>query len=213
MSLKDRKKNQTAVISSCQCCINYTFLALTLPTFPVYLQLHYIWPFVGILIQLSFRFLPLFLPLFVYTGQVLHFYFKNCSNDKISARIWVNIIMLIIQMSHFKQIKQKSFHFAFMWMNMYDSGHSCCPQLIYSSLSLKEKKKIPRFIKVLEPSKGRKTDMFINLQLVICRVSARCHYARPPLHLYWIYCMQVTEVCHTQKIQSPLHTSTGSTVV
>lgn len=44
-------------------------------------------------------------------------------------------------MSHFKQIKQKSFHFAFMWMNMYDSVHSCCPQLIYSSLSLKEKKK------------------------------------------------------------------------
>lgn len=43
-------------------------------------------------------------------------------------------------MSHFKQIKQKSFHFAFMCMNMYDSGHSCCPQLIYSSLSLKEKK-------------------------------------------------------------------------
>lgn len=42
-----------------------------------------------------------------------------------------------------------------------------------------KKKKIPRFIKVLEPSKGRKTDMFINLQLVICRVSARCHYARP----------------------------------
>lgn len=39
-------------------------------------------------------------------------------------------------MSHFKQIKQKSFHFAFMWMNMYDSGHICCPQLIYSKKSL-----------------------------------------------------------------------------